>query len=129
MQTRHFLIAAALVLASAGCSSVASSKANGNTAKAWSGPVVVLQSSLPAGIEFKDLGSVKANARGGYSSVESLYPILATEARKMGANAVINAKGGRTVTAWSWAAPYVGGTAVRVDNIEQLKGLPGAVQE
>jgi uncharacterized protein YbjQ (UPF0145 family) len=43
----------------------------------------------------------------------------------MGANAVVNAKGGRRVAAFSWAAAYVSGTAIKVDDIQQLKGLPG----
>jgi len=44
----------------------------------------------------------------------------------MGANAVINAKGGRRVTAFSWAAAYVSGIAVKVEDPEKLKGLPGS---
>ena len=51
--------------------------------------------------------------------------LLAEEARKMGANAVINAKGGRRVTAFSWSAGYVSGTAVKVDDIQLLKSVPG----
>jgi uncharacterized protein YbjQ (UPF0145 family) len=55
-----------------------------------------------------------------------LYPLLAAEARKIGANAVVNAQGGRKVTAFSWSAPYVSGIAVKVEDPEKLKGLAGS---
>jgi uncharacterized protein YbjQ (UPF0145 family) len=55
-----------------------------------------------------------------------LYPRLAKEARKIGANAVIDAKGSRRVKPFSWAAPYVIGTAVKVEDAEMLKGQTGS---
>jgi uncharacterized protein YbjQ (UPF0145 family) len=51
---------------------------------------------------------------------------LAAEAKKIGANAVIGATGGRRMTAFSWAAAYVSGTAVKVEDPEKLKGLAGS---
>lgn len=44
----------------------------------------------------------------------------------MGANAVVNAEGGRKVSAFSWAAPFVRGTAIRVDDPQDLEGIEGA---
>ena len=84
------------------------------------------QSAIPSGIEYKVIGSVQADAKVGYDSAASLYPLLADEAKKMGANAVVSAKGGRRLTAFSWSAAYVSGIAVRVDDPQLLKGLPGS---
>jgi uncharacterized protein YbjQ (UPF0145 family) len=89
------------------------------------GPILVSQAAIPSGIDYKVIGSVEADARVGYDSAASLYPLLAEEARKIGANAVVNAKGGRRLTAFSWSAAYVSGTAVKVEDVQQLKGLPG----
>ena len=72
------------------------------------------------------LGTVKANFRAGYDSAESLYPLLAAEAKKLGANAVVNAQGGRRVTAFSWSAAHVSGTAIRVGDTESLRRLSGS---
>jgi len=120
-------LAVAMLILVTGCSAKSSSRVIGPaTGPIWEGPVFVSQATIPAGIEYKEIGSVQANARVGYGSVESLYPLLAAEAKKIGANAVINAKGGHRVSAFSWAAAYVSGTAVKVKNPEKLKGLSGS---
>jgi|SRR5680860_307183 len=121
------LILVCFVIASLnGCSSVSSSSTPHVAAsEQTSGPIFITQSALPSEIEYEIVGQVKANARKGYDNVESLYPLLAEEARKIGANAVINAYGGRTVSAFSWASPYTGGTAVKVKNTDALKSLNG----
>ena len=89
------------------------------------GPIFITQGKLPPDMEYEVIGPVKANARAGYDSVESLYPMLAEEARKTGANAVIDVYGGRTVSAFSWAAPFTGGNAVKVKDADSLKALEG----
>ena len=109
-----------------GCASVSSSSAPEVPAsEQTAGPIFITKTSLPPDIKYKVIGQVKANARKGYDSVESLYPMLAEEARRVGANAVINAYGGRTVAAFSWAAPFTGGTAVKVEKFDALKALEG----
>ena len=99
---------------------------SGVTCRRMAGPVLVSREAVPTGIEYKVLGTVKANNRAGYESAESLYPLLAAEAKKLGANAVVNAKGGHTVTAFSWAAAYVSGTAIRIGDTESLRRLSGS---
>ena len=84
-----------------------------------------MQGSLPPDMEYEVVGTIKANARTGYDRVESLYPMLAEEARRAGANAVVEVYGGRTVSAFSWAAPFTGGNAVKVKDIEALRALEG----
>jgi len=117
--------AVAVVFAISGCAARSSSLAVAPTGTAWQGPILVTQAGIPAGIDYKVIGSVQADAQAGYDAAATLYPLLAEEARKMGANAVINAKGGRRVTAFSWSAGYVSGTAVKVDDIQLLKSVPG----
>ena len=116
-----------MLMFGAGCSPVSSSDAvPASPASRSEGPVLVSQEAVPTGIEYKVLGTVKANFRAGYDSAESLYPLLAAEAKKLGANAVVNAKGGRRVTAFSWSAAYVDGTAIRIGNTESLRRLSGS---
>lgn len=109
-----------------GCANVSSTNAEYvNSDQKASGPVFITKSGLPDNVEYEVIGDVKANARAGYASVETLYPMLADEARKVGANAVINVYGGRTVHLFSWAAPYTGGTAIKVKNLDSLKTADG----
>ena len=116
-----------ILIFGAGCSPVSSSNAvPASPASQSEGPVLVSQEAVPTGIEYKALGTVKANFRAGYDSAESLYPLLAAEAKKLGANAVVNTKGGRTVTAFSWSAAYVSGTAIRIGDTESLRRLSGS---
>ena len=125
IEIKALTLAAMVVLA--GCSATSSSRAFEPSAVSPSqGPVFVSQNSIPAELGHKVLGSVKANARTGTDRVEKLYPLLAEEARKMDANAVFNARGGHAPAAFSWAAPFVTGQAVRVDDPEKLKGIAGS---
>jgi uncharacterized protein YbjQ (UPF0145 family) len=122
-----YLFLLGILMFGAGCSPVSSSNAvPASPARESAGRVVVSQDVVPTGIEYKVLGEVKANFRAGYDSAESLYPLLAAEAKKLGANAVVNVKGGRRVTAFSWSAAYVSGTAIRVGDPESLRRLSGS---
>jgi hypothetical protein len=122
-----YLFLLGILICGAGCSPVSSSNAVPTTPASQSeGPVLVSQQAVPTGIEYKVLGTVKANFRAGYDSAESLYPLLAAEAKKLGANAVVNAQGGRRVTAFSWSAAHVSGTAIRIGDTESLRRLSGS---
>ena len=88
-------------------------------------PILVTPSAIPPGVEHTVVGQVQAEARVGYDSVESLYPELAAEAKKLGANAVVHVKGGRKLALFSWAAAYASGVAVKVDDPAKLKGITG----
>lgn len=125
MSLRWAGIAVGMFFVISGCATKSSSTAVGPIGPVWEGPILVSQAAIPSGIEYKVMGSVQADAQVGYDSAASLYPLLAAEAKKMGANAVVNAKGGRRVTAFSWSAAYVSGIAVKVNDPQKLKGLPG----
>ena len=126
MNLKNLIFIICAVVSLGGCASVSSSSVSQVVVSEQTvGPIFITQGTLPSGIEYEIIGLVKANARKGYDNVESLYPLLALEARKVGANAVIEAYGGRTVSAFSWAAPFTGGTAVKVKNPESLKTVDG----
>ena len=109
-----------------GCGTVSSSSAPVVAVNEQvTGPIYITTDSLPADVDYIIIGTIKANARVGYDSAESLYPLLANEARKTGANAVIQVYNGRTVSAFSWGAPYTGGTAIKIKNIEDIKKYGG----
>lgn len=93
--------------------------------QAWTGDAVVSQAALPEGVEYEVIGTVNAESTFGYAAVETLYPSLAEEARKIGANGVINVKGGRKVTFTSWSAAHASGTAIKVENPADLDSLNG----
>jgi uncharacterized protein YbjQ (UPF0145 family) len=123
-------ICAVAALGVAGCASVSSSSAPPIAASEQTvGPIFVMQARLPADVKHVVIGEIKANARAGYDNVESLYPMLAAEARKVGANAIVGVYGGRTVSAFSWAAPFTGGTAVKVEDLSLLNALEGRFVE
>ena len=126
MRKTALILSLAAVVMLYGCAARSSSSALTSAEPMWAGPVLVSQAAIPAGIEYKVIGSVRANARVGYDSAALLYPLLAAEAKKLGANAVVSTTGGRRVTAFSWAAAYVEGTAVKVQDPEKLKGLTGS---
>ena len=109
-----------------GCASVSSSSAQHvPESEQVSGEIYITMSAVPMSLGYEIIGHVKANARKGYGSVESLYPLLAEKAKKVGANAVINVKGGRAPAAFSWAAPFTGGTAIKIDDIKKLEKYNG----
>lgn len=126
MSFKIFVLSITVVASLGGCASVSSSSAPYvSLSEQTAGAIFITQSGLPTDLEYEVIGLIKANARQGYDSAESLYPMLADEARKVGANAVINVYGGRAVSAFSWASPYTGGTAVKIKNTEALKKLNG----
>ena len=122
-----YLFLLGILMFGVGCSPVSSSNAvTASPATESAGPVLVSQEAVPTGIEYKVLGTVKANYRAGYDRAETLYPLLAAEAKKLGANAVVSTTGGRTVTAFSWSAAYVSGTAIRIGDAASLRRLSGS---
>ncbi|MFK7963585.1 MAG: hypothetical protein AB8C46_06410 [Burkholderiaceae bacterium] len=117
-------LSAGLVACSATSTSTMTPEAKG--LPAYTGKVFVTEKSLPPGTKFIEVGQVEANIKSGYESGTKLYPLLADEARKLGANAVIEVGGGRRPTLLSWAAAFVYGKAIKIDNLEALKGVEGA---
>ena len=126
MNSKHLAFSIFIAVLLGGCASVSSSSAPYvPLSEQTSGSIFITQSDLPSDIEYEVIGLIKANARQGDGSMESLYPMLMDEARKVGANAVIKVYGGKTFSFFFGAAPFTGGTAVKVKDTETLKKLDG----
>lgn len=85
-------------------------------ASPWAGSVCILEGrDLPTGIKRRAIGTLEATQQVGYGSTDGLMPTLANEARKVGANAIVNVWSGHRPSAFSWARPMANGEGVRVE--------------
>lgn len=124
MNSRKSCTALALLLALSSPISISIS-ADGTPTPTYDDQILVTQLGVPDGIAHSVLGPVQARA-GGYGRVaETIWPLLAIQAKTKGANAVVEAQGGRRVSGFSWAAPYGSGIAVKFEDPEKRKDLPG----
>ncbi|WP_338758696.1 hypothetical protein [Massilia sp. METH4] len=82
---------------------------------AHTGQVCMLRSSLPAGVKHKVVGNIDS-AKQTYGSVNELLPLMAADARAIGADAIVNLNTGQKIGAWAWARPVGTGTAVKLDD-------------
>lgn len=85
-------------------------------------PVCLLRSPLPAGIQHTLVGDVRGGKRT-YGSMEEVLSIMGDEARKVGADAIVNLKTRRDANAWSWARPIGNGDGVKLANRADLDCL------
>ncbi|MFK7963523.1 MAG: hypothetical protein AB8C46_06090 [Burkholderiaceae bacterium] len=116
----------ALVLGLAACSSAPEIKTP-DAAQAYTGKVFITEDPVPEGMAHVVIGEVTANTKDTrFSSSKTVYELLADDARRVGANAVVNVEGGRRVDATGWTAGFAAGQAIRIDSTEGLKALPGA---
>lgn len=110
----------ALVAAVAGCASGVKTKTElvgGRNASvtARNGPVCMLAGGLPDGIQSVAIGKMKAT-KGTYGAVDNLMLPMADEARRVGADAIINLQAGQRFKGplpWRYNAPTGAGIAVR----------------
>ncbi|GGY08981.1 hypothetical protein GJV26_05185 [Massilia dura] len=82
---------------------------------AHSGQVCLLRSPLPANTKFKVVGDINSSKRT-YGSVSELLPLMAADARAIGADTIINLNTGQKMGAWAWARPVGTGTAVKLES-------------
>lgn len=121
MQSIKTLLIAGVASLMVGCAASSSIPVNSAPATTDKPTVFITKKDLPENVQYEVVGVVKANARVGYDAPVTLYPMLADEARKLGGNAVINVYSGKTIHLFSWAAPYAGGTAVKIKNVDEVK--------
>ena len=69
---------------------------------------------MPANIRHTVMGEVNASKEF-YGSVNEIIPLLGDEARKIGADAVVNVATAQKMGMWAWARPVASGTAVKVE--------------
>jgi uncharacterized protein YbjQ (UPF0145 family) len=79
----------------------------------------MLRSPLPAGVKGKALAALNSSKRT-YGSVSELIPLMANDARNIGADAIINLNTGQKMGAFAWARPVGTGTAVKLENPESF---------
>jgi len=84
-----------------------------------SDPVCFLRSPMPSEIKFTVVGNIEGS-KDTYGSVNEVLPLMAEEARKMGADAVINFWSGQRIGLWAWARPMGTGTAIKLANKADL---------
>ncbi len=84
--------------------------------------VCMLHSALPANVQLTVLGQVEGSKEF-YGSVTEILPLMADEARKMGADAVINLDTHQRMGLFAWARPVGTGTAVKLVNKSELNCL------
>lgn len=75
----------------------------------------------PVQVDGESRGQVSVDSKWYGSSLE-LYPALAEEARKHGANVVVNVESYHAPSGFSWAAPHLQGLAMRVTDTKALRG-------
>lgn len=113
------LILVATAAALAGCATGVKTKtelAGGKGAAVTSrtGPVCMLAGGLPDDVQIISIGKVKAT-KGTYGSTDNLMRPMADEARRVGADAIINLQADQRFKGplpWRYNAPTGAGTAV-----------------
>lgn len=115
---RFVLILAATAIA--GCAGVKTKTellgGKGSQVTSRSGSVCLLAGELPAGIEAIPIGRIKAT-KGTYGNTDNLMLPMANEARRVGADAVIELQAGIRIKGplpWRVAAPTGDGQAVKI---------------
>lgn len=82
----------------------------------------MLKSPLPSSISHQIVGDIDASKQF-YGGSGALVPLMADEARKMGADVVVNLRTGQKMGMFAWARPYGTGTGVKLTNKADLHCL------
>ncbi len=90
-------------------------------------PVCMLKSPLPSSILHTVVGNIDASKQF-YGGSDQLIPLMADEARKMGADVVVNMRTGQKMGMFAWARPYGSGTGVKLQNKADLNCLALGVE-
>jgi len=80
------------------------------------GQVCLLAGALPSDVRYEVLGRIKATKRT-YGSTDELFPLMAREARKLGADAIINLQADQRFKGplpWRVTSPTGDGSAVKI---------------
>jgi hypothetical protein len=84
--------------------------------------VLFLTQSLPEPVRFELISQIDVG-KIWYGSAKKVYESMATRARELGANAVIQFKSWKQPSGFSWAAPHGTGQAVHVEDLKQLEAM------
>lgn len=115
MRTLSVLALCATLAACAAKSNVRLSDTSAPKLAPYAGQVCLLRSPPPADVKYKVVGAINSSKQT-YGSVNELLPLMAADARAIGADAIINLNTGQKMGAWAWARPVGTGTAVKLEN-------------
>ena len=114
---KKLLVATACTIL-AGCAAPSATTVSSNptqAAAAHNQPVCLLKTNLPANVKYSVVGPIEASKEF-YGSANEIIPLMAQEARNVGADAIISMQTGQKIGLWAWSRPYGMGTAVKLDN-------------
>lgn len=83
------------------------------------GPVCMLRSPLPSNVQYKIIAAINSSKRT-YGSVSELIPLMATDAKAIGADVVMNLTTKQQMGLLAWARPVGNGTAVKLYDPESF---------
>ena len=110
---RLFASIACILLCSCAARTVNNAADKGTVATPHVEPVCMLKSPLPSSIRHTIVGRIDASKQF-YGSSGALIPLMAEEARKMGADVVVNLVVGQKMGMFAWARPYGSGTGIKL---------------
>lgn len=76
-------------------------------------PVCFMKSPMPSSVAHAVIGRVKSS-KNTYGSVSELLPLMAADARAVGADAIINLNTGQRMGLLAWSRPVGTGTAIKL---------------
>jgi hypothetical protein len=76
-------------------------------------PVCLMRSPMPSAVAYIVVGRVKSS-KNTYGSVSELLPLMAADARAVGADAIINLDTGQRMGMLAWSRPVGTGTAIKL---------------
>ena len=109
----------ALVLLVAGCAAQPAAVAPAKSAAASDQPVCLIKTAMPANVKHRVVGEVQS-AKEWYGSQTEIYPMLADEARRVGADVVASMTTAHRMGMLAWSRPVGSGTAVKLENRKDL---------
>ena len=78
-------------------------------------PVCFMKSPMPSAYKHTVVGKMNSSKKT-YGSVNELMPLMAADARRVGADAVVNLVTGQQMGAFAWSRPVATGTAVKLED-------------
>lgn len=79
----------------------------------------MLKSPLPVGVTATTIGLIDSSKRT-YGSVNELLPLMAADARRIGADAIVSMDTGQKFGLLAWSRPVGKGTAVKLDDPQSI---------
>lgn len=121
MRLSSFVLVVLVAVALAGCARSRGNIRAGVQAptEPHAAPVCFLKSPMPPNIEHSVIGDI-GGSKQWYGSAEEVLALMAGDARKMGADALVNVNVAHKIGFFAWARPVATGIAVKLKNKGEL---------